>query len=153
MRHKKQATRLLCQLSPSSEDRERERAERSQREGREKTESRQREGKEKQSYARGKEATNQREREPQKSFRCERRNARFALVDAQEAAAIEQIACLQAASRQPSDKQPLLPPAPPCSSLSTLYSCLCGRVLWACATDICAVCSVCRYRQGEISDV
>lgn len=35
MRHKKQATRLLCQLSPSSEDRERERAERSQREDRE----------------------------------------------------------------------------------------------------------------------
>lgn len=74
---------------------------RRQREGREKTE--------KQRFARGKELANQREREPQKSFRCERRNARFALVDAQEAAAIEQIACPQAASRQPSDKQPLVP--------------------------------------------
>lgn len=38
MRHKKQATRLLCQLSASSEDRERE--------GREKTERGQRTGRE-----------------------------------------------------------------------------------------------------------
>lgn len=103
---------------------------------------RQREGRGKES-ARGREAENLREREPQKSFRCERRNARFALVDAQEAAAIEQIACPQAASRQPSDKQPLL------SSSSSLQSCPCGRVLWACATDICAVCLCCAIGRGK----
>lgn len=109
---------------------------RRQREGSEKTESGQR-------YARGREAANLREREPQKPFRCERRNARFALVDAQEAAAIEQIACPQAASRQPSDKQPLF------SSSSTLKSSPCGRVLWACATDICAVCLCCAIGRGK----
>lgn len=94
-----------------------------EREGRDRTERRQREGKEKQRYARGKEATNQREREPQKSFRCERRNARFALVDAQEAAAIEQIACPQATSRQPSDKQPLRPPVPLSTAASVVVCC------------------------------
>lgn len=130
MRHKKQATRLLCQLSPSSEDRERERAERSQREGREQTERRQREGKERQRYARGKEATNQREREPQKSFRCERRNARFALVDATPKR-LPQLNKLPAprppvASRQISS---------PCSPLFlSLYSLL--LPLWSCVVGV-----------------
>lgn len=60
-----------------------------------------------------------------RTAQCEIRISRR---DAQEAAAIEQIACPQAASRQPSDKQRLLPPVP-LSLLSTpasVFVC-CGR--------------------------
>lgn len=59
-----------------------------------------------------------------RTAQCEIRISRR---DAQEAAAIEQIACPQAASRQPSDKQRLLPPVP--LSLSTAASVVvcCGR--------------------------
>lgn len=59
-----------------------------------------------------------------RTAQCEIRISRR---DAQEAAAIEQIACPQAASRQPSDKQRLLPPVPlSLSLLLPLWSCVVG---------------------------
>lgn len=97
IKNKKQATRLLCQLSAAA-GRERERKEAAE------------------------QAARNRGKGNRKSLLDA--NARFALVDAQEAAAIEQIAWPP--GRQSPDSRPLSPTLLPPPATTPLWSCVVG---------------------------